>query len=619
MKRLMVFLAIFLAIILALNGEIWAVTITLPQANNVIQTGSASTSAANFFNLLAGSLSSDMTQIDFAGYYTPNFVNTYTQTEYQGLLNSYLSDIANANYAQAQIDLIKLAAATFKNDIKEAILDPLGAANNPWGSGKFYVTDGVGTSNQQMVQFFVDQFVTLYPHIPAGTTHGVLVPVLNPGQTESIELEAGNDTGIMDGIALTAGQQINSTVTNVEQQMNNVLANAKADTNIGTTATKQGYITQLSTTVTTGVSGVGNSNSLQALAANYNQQISTAAATGVQNLNTLATGPGNSRALANAYISQLNARMQYDQGLVAADLSSATSNINSLQQTIATTIDGLGGGSSPDSGGIGKTISDALAGLAGSLGTAVVIFMGKYCMQLYNCAKGIGLICPPEFMKGLADSLKKAMPTNFSDLLKMLGQHSIAGYLDQFPKQQELIIQNMADSTGLTVDQINGMLQGPGSAGTKLDALVQKVSTIKAQVQEKLKGATPEDILTSIGNALAANPNGTIQEITTAAVSSLSTISTGTADEIEVPNATLFNNMQYSSVDALQSTLINNIQTNGISLADFQAQAQALEDRVNSGEALSAAQKADLLAKISAAKNIINEAKSSPEDDIFAD
>ena len=136
---------------------------TQAQANNIINNGAAN-SANSFYNLVTNNVV-NLTQAQFYGYYTPNFV-VQSSDELGKALSAYSADISSKNYVQAQIDLIKLSAGVLRNVNDSSLIGEGGvltSALDPFGSGNpFFVFDpNSGSLAQQIIELFVNQFIAL--------------------------------------------------------------------------------------------------------------------------------------------------------------------------------------------------------------------------------------------------------------------------------------------------------------------------------------------------------------------------------------------------------------------------------------------------------------------------
>lgn len=623
---------LFLAIMLALSHESLTTTVTIQQADAIIQTGSATSSGNNFFSILSGSLSSDMTQTNFAGYYTPNFVSNYTQAEYQDLLNSYITDVTSANYAQAQINLIKLSAATFKNANKPLVNIPLQAANNPWtGNGKLFVPG----SDQSYVQFFVDQFALVYAKLSASnnnnnnnngsnnsnTTADIVVP-LNPSQkvtdpTNAMLLEETNDDSVMDSIVNTADQALNSAVLDVEQQMNNLLIQAKSDPNIKDATTNQSYTMKLQSLVQQAETGIA-SNSLQSIASNYQQQIANAANTGIKNLNILAADGSNTGSLLTAYTQNLNLKSTNDQGEIATTLGQNKTSIDNLQYTIQASINELI--ASATAGGLPDWAQDLIIGAAEPIGTALISVISYYVYKLICSYFTIGLTCPP----AVPEIVKKlGLPEDIQGLMKKLGLGKVADLINGSVSFVDQLYGKLENVLGLEPGTIKSLIgtavTDPGQATVNF---MQQVSQVQDKVLAEITDADPDDVMKAIGQVLKARPTSLsdIVDLVTrvkATLTSNPTPNTGTGTDAtdDIPGATAFDNLEFDIAQTtLQQTLFNNIKELGLSVSDFQAQISDLQAKLEDSEALSAEERAAIMEQIEAGNSIINQAKDSPND-----
>lgn len=616
---------LFLVIMLALGCDCLAVTVTIQQANSIIQTGSASTSGSNFFNILAGSLSSDMTQTNFAGYYAPNFVSTYTQAEYQELLNNYLSDITSSDYTQAQIDLIKLAAATFKNGNKPFVSTVLTSATSPWpvGGKLFVIASGVPL-NQTYLQFFVDQFALVYAKLPTNSndspTQIDFVTPVNPSQkvadpTIAMQLEASNDDSVMDSIVNAADPVLNSAVLDLERQMNDLFEQAKSNPNIKDAATNQGYITQLQNLVQQAETGSA-STSLQSIVSGYQQQIANAAATGVKNLGVLAEQGTNTSSLLAAYIQNLNLKSSSDQAAIVTALDQSKDTIDNLQNSIQDSITGMIANVTP--GGLPDWINDLLKG-AVDAGVSATIAIALYCSQLLLCKYGMWWKCPP-IRPDIVEKLN--LPDNINDLLTKLNLNTVSDLLDKSAITFDQLSSSLEGVLGLETGTVKSLI---GTAitdkGQAMTEFMTQVSTVKSQIVAQVENISPEVVLKAVGQALKAKPSS-LSDITDLIVQVKATLTgsapsnSGTGNDMDnIPGATAFDNLEYDITQTtLQQTLFDNIKSLKLSLADFKSQIEDLKSVLDSDQDLSEAERAAITEKINAGENIIDQATNAPQD-----
>ena len=608
-----------------------AVNVTPAQANGVIMPGGSvssqpALSAANFYNLVASI--STLTAANFATYYTANFSDVDAEgTNYEQLLSNYSSDVSSANYTQAQIDLIKLAAATFKNSSRSFIATALQAATDPWGSGKPFFSPG-SPLNQFYVQFFVNQFAKVYAQLIASgagnssnsgnnsNNGGNSVIVINPGQkfvdpSGQMLLEVANDQSIIGSISGDGVQAISSAFTTVEQAMNGVCDTAQMDSNINNAQTKQTYLTQLDDIVT---SAIGTAGNLQSIANNYNQQISKAKSTGISNLNVLAND-GGSASLAAAYIGNISASAQTAQGQINTELNNDTSAITTLQTTLAANINKATSGSSSGSSNYCdlNLVLTNLCTAGEAVGTAVAAYLGK----LMLCKLGLFWgDCPPNLddaIKKITDSLGD-LPNSLNDLLTKVGAKTLNTALDKMPSLRPAIVGQLSENLGLTVAQVNALVGVDGTSGTALANFMSKLNNIKTAVQAQNPTAELADIFTKIGTVLQQNPGIADINVLVGKVSAAlggGGIINPTGNQINVPGADIFNSIEYASQALFKSQLVEQIRSQNLSLADFQQQMMAIQESIES--ASTAAEKILLQNELDAANQIVESATNGEE------
>lgn len=487
-----------------------------------LSNSSAATSASTFYSLV--STDTSLSQSQFYGYYTPNFVQLASSAPLSALIQAYANDIADQNFNQAEIDLIKLSAAVLRNLGKIFTQTALTSATDPWGSGnKFLViTPGNGNSSQQMVQLLINEFINLYSQ--AG---GTLAP-LNPGQKTNSGINLLTEkTQAIDGInsiLVNAKGALDSELNDtLVVNLNQIGSNAFSDDNLaGNSAEEQKYLGEVTLLSNTGTS------SINSIAGQYTGQVTTINTTASGNLDLL-VAQGDDAATAAIYKSDISAQannaISTINGYRDADISQLATFVKNVNDIITTGAadnnnDGNNNNDNGNNDSGGSSIADEVKNIflekvlpelsAIGLGVylkwrAAINFWAKSAL----CNKVPKLpFCPPTDPKDVAaqkDLADKGLPTDINELITAVGENDpsvndLASLINKSGSIKNYISKALSDQLDITPEQLSTL----AGNGTQIVNLMDNISTVVEQVQGSNPRADISDIISQIGAELTS-------------------------------------------------------------------------------------------------------------------
>lgn len=444
--------------------------------------------------------------------------------------------------------------------------------------------------------------------IPSPATY-VVAPISAPATVgtdvaAAMLLQKTNDTNDILQLATSGVAALTSAYHLSQEAMNSTKNKAINDVNIGQDSVKQSHLAILASLVETGT------KNLQAIADQYNTQISTDSITGINNLDLLAGQNANNIAIATTYSNFLTQQSLSAQGQINSALQTNTKLLTDLEAAITTAIQSAvsvpatppatgGGGSSSSGKGIGMdVVKDLLEGVLATVGgaaTTVGIFYGKTIL----CKFGIGT-CPPIDAEAQALIAKFKLPGNIDELLAKVKCGKVAELLNKSASLVQDIKTNLKDKLGLSEDFINKL-----TSPQDLNDFLENISQVREQIQTAASNLDPKEIVTKIGEVLKENPDlvealksGNITEVVAQVRSKVGEAASGpglgsagdspvnggpsmggagASGEIATPD--VFRRLVASNGD-LARQLADNIKAQGLDQASFRSQVQQLNDRI---------------------------------------
>lgn len=429
--------------------------------------------------------------------------------------------------------------------------------------------------------------------------------------------------------------------------MNITQKQALASPKLGDLPNLQTYLDQLTSFANTGQKSLAN------LSSDLKNQITSTATAAAAKIMTLAGSDSTNLIIASTDNSSLNMQAMNYTGQIDRASSQATNDINSLLvATEATINDAYKAAKDKHSANMGKDALDSLiTGITGTV-TTTATALGLYYAKQIGCKFGIG-ICPPVDADTEALIKRFKLPSNIDELLEKVGCKGISDLLGKSAKTLEGLKTELAEKLGLAQDKLNELItkaaKAAGASDADITKLLEKVGDIQKQVSDALPQAKIDDILKQIGSKLSEatgteiDVNGIVNSVKanlsagkSASNSPASDVPAGTepatdsgngginmggagSSGVSYENSRFFKSLGSESQANLRQTMMQELQSQRLSMRDFQGQIAALQ--VEAEKASGAAQ-AELNEQIKTANEIVEQAKSGelpPEEDPFVE
>ena len=560
------------------------------------------TSANNFYNLVNGDTT--LTQAQFVQYYVANYGTVSKESSVATLLDQYIADAQAKDYAQAQIDLVRLAAAVFRYTNIPGVAREVQLAVNPWTGGALYVSDESASLDQNMVNSFVAQFAALYQAMKAnpsapnnpinsgGSTGGnnnnnPSGPgnTTNPGNNNNnTNNPSGPSNTTGTGSALTIQRTAISQIKTYETNTNNALTQAEQtlaaqlagfektaqlDPHIAEQLTKTLLIQQLNEMVLAGEQG------FTTLADNGSANITAVVSDAFNNL----TAYLNNDDRVTTYMNPVDAQAATSNQNILAVLNDQNSAINGLQNQIADTINGIQAPpAAPSEQGISDIVLTEIIAATGG-GLTVLAWLGKRAL----CKLSI-LSCPPlREMFSPAFQQKYGAVVDFFENLKLSTvRDAVNQIVSNFRLGIRAVRVGMSQALNITEDTFNQMV----NSDKALAAFVEQTETLVETIQASNPSLAAQQIWDNLGARLES---GQYTSIMTDA--QLADLADRVAFDLSLPPAMgsapsigriVFPNAEQlaaiESASDMQGTLISNIKEADITLDQFSAQLDILKN-----------------------------------------
>ena len=579
-----------------------AINVTQDQAVGIINTGSSTASANAFYDLVKVDLGPTMTQTKFVGLYKPNFVE-FDLADFNTLLSGYVAAVKAENYVSAEENLVKLAAASFKNMNTRYVPEALEDEKDPWGSGKQFFTYNPaieGSLYEDFAQSFADQFDHLFDYL---VEHHVVLPrggpVVDPPPVTSASgspmLEAKNKAvAKISGYQKDAISEMADKAEKLTTTVNGIKTSALADSDIGTATTEQKYIRDVDNAVS------GGKTSIRGIATTYLDDITTADNSANTRLDLLASGDTNSAAVYKLDISDQeteskNAITKARDGHITA--------LNTLEKSVTEAINSKGASPSTDDDGesAGEFIADVFKDGLGeglvAIGTALVVYYRK------KIAFKLGLSSEdpeiPASLKRFSSAIEKANGKLDEAFEKLPSSEVVRDVISGNKSLREGLSESFQKALDMDPAEYQAMLARiPGgsdavnAASERLGNLSRKLSDIVSKVEDVVPGVSKGDILKKVGDALGQdgvidadgniNIEAVVGKVKGAIQSGDSTFSTGSGGTGADTDAdSVFEKITGSTKAELKEQIQSRITEEKLTKSAFHEQVEALEAKVD--------------------------------------